>query len=402
MKVLVYLPKEKLTPKGGPLSVGYYYNEEMKRRGESTLTFNHIDAEYEDFHRKGRSITQKLPKWVNKIHRTFRQIINRRTFLSGQILAPARDFSEYDIIHFHEAKDLYLERENLKSYKGIVLYQSHSPLPWGQEQCKDISRLLYWFIPNMEKRYEEIDRYCFERTDYVIFPCEEAEEPYYDNWDFFRTFKAHNKTKFKYIITGIMPVMPKIGRTEVLQKYNVPNDSFVISYVGRHNTVKGFDILKEIASCYFEIDNKAWVISAGLESPFKRLNHPHWREIGFTNDPHSLISASDVFVLPNRVTYFDIVMIEILALGKIVIASRTGGNKYFEKFGLKGVLLYRTNEEAIILLKRVRDMSKEQRDELGAQNKEFFNKHLSSAAMYDDYRLLLDSIYAYKSEEKEL
>ena len=65
MKVLVYLPEEKLCPKGGPLSVGYYYHEEMKRRGEHTLDFTHVNVQYEETHRKGRSITSKLPKWFN-------------------------------------------------------------------------------------------------------------------------------------------------------------------------------------------------------------------------------------------------------------------------------------------------------------------------------------------------
>ncbi len=389
MKVLVYLEEEKLTPKGGPLSVGYYYHEEMMRRGENTLDFNHVDNAYENFHAKGRSLTQKLPKWLNNVHRTIRHIINRRKFLSGKQFAADRDFSDYDIIHFHEAKDLYLERKNLDNFKGIVLYQSHSPLPWGQEQCKDISRLYFLCIPKMLEKYEAIDRYCFERADYIIFPCEEAEEPYSDNWPFFKRYKAVHQEKFKYVLTGIMPSFAKKTREEVLGQYGIPNDGFVISYVGRHNTVKGYDILKHIASQYFSKDINAWVISAGLEAPFTRLDHPRWKEIGFTDDPHSLISASDVFVLPNRVTYFDIVMLEILSLGKIVIASRTGGNKYFEKAGVKGILLYDTVEEAVELLEKVKKMSLEERNILGTCNKKYYQENLSNRAMYDQFMGLL-------------
>lgn len=67
------------------------------------------------------------------------------------------------------------------------------------------------------------------------------------------------------------------------------------------------------------------------------LKDSRWKEVGWTNDSQSIIAASDVFVLPNRETYFDIIMLEVLSCGKIVIASRTGGNKYFEKIGAKGV-----------------------------------------------------------------
>lgn len=392
MRVLVYLPEEKMKPKGGPLSVGYYYNEEMKRRNEHTLEFNHIDKAYEELHRKGRNITSRLPKWLNSIHRTLRGINNRKKFLNGKTVAPKRDFSEYDIVHFHESKDLFLERENLKTYKGIVLYQSHSPLPWGQEQCKDISVWYRRLIPQMVEKYDRIDRYCFERADFVIFPCEEAEEPYLDNWAYFREFKKNNSHKFRYVLTGIMPAKATLSRIEVLSRYNIPNDNYVISYVGRHNSVKGYDLLKEIAAKYFKKDESSWVISAGLEAPFTRLKHPRWKEIGFTNDPHSLISASDVFILPNRVTYFDIVMIEILSLGKIVIASRTGGNKVFEKYGVEGVLLYDTIDEAVELLSKVRNMTLEEKERCSKSNIEFYNSKLSNVSMYDNYIHLLESL----------
>ena len=393
MKVLVYLPEEKLAPKGGPFAVGYYYFEEMKRRGEHTLQFTHVDHKYEDIHKKGRSITSKFPSWLNNLHRTIRGISHRKALLNGNSFAPVKDFNEYDIVHFHQADHFYLERENLKDYKGIVIYQSHSPLPWGQEQCKDISKWYERFIPNMVEKYEEIDKWCFERADYIVFPCPEAEEPYVNNWPYYTTIQKQYRDKYRYILTGIMPSYAKRPRKDILEKYGIPKDGFVISYVGRHNTVKGYDILKEIAEHYFSEDPDAWVVSAGLESPFKRLPHERWKEIGFTNDPHSLISASDVFVLPNRVTYFDIVMIETLSLGKIVIASRTGGNKYFEKQGLEGVLLYDTIDEAVELLKKVKSMSAEKKAVLEQKNREFYIAHLSSSAMYDSYMVMLNDIF---------
>ena len=62
------------------------------------------------------------------------------------------------------------------------------------------------------------------------------------------------------------------------------------------------------------------------------LKTDHWIEVGWTNDPHSLIAASDVFVLPNHETYFDLILLEVLSLGVPVVMSRTGGNKFFEQF----------------------------------------------------------------------
>ncbi len=45
-------------------------------------------------------------------------------------------------------------------------------------------------------------------------------------------------------------------------------------------------------------------------------------------------------------TYFDLVMLEVLSLGKIIIASYTGGNKYFKSSFAKGVFTYSKLEEA--------------------------------------------------------
>ena len=213
-----------------------------------------------------------------------------------------------------------------------------------------------------------------------------------DNWPYFREIKEKHRNKFKYVLTGIPQSVPTKSRNEILSTYNVPTDEFVISYVGRHNTVKGYDILKDIAKALFAKDSKTWVISAGKEEPFKRLEHPRWKEIGYTNDPASFISASDVSVLPNRVTYFDIVMMEILSLGKIVLASRTGGNKFFEKNGLPGVFLYDTIDEAVSTLLEIKSMSPSEREALGKQNIEFYSKNLSVASMYDSYMQCIEEI----------
>ena len=85
---------------------------------------------------------------------------------------------------------------------------------------------------------------------------------------------------------------------------------------------------------------------AGKEEPMTGLTDNHWIEIGWTNDPHSLIAASDVFVLPNHETYFDLILLEVLSLGIPVVMSRTGGNKYFEQFKQPGLKFYNTLEEA--------------------------------------------------------
>lgn len=393
MKVLVYLQEDMLAPKGGPLAVGYYYNCERKNRNDKTIEFlkggksNHSKLD------KIESILKVvLPKSLWDYYKEYRRTIAFRHLLEDSPKPIDINLNEYDIVHFHQADHMYRARLALESYKGIVVYQPHSPIPYGQELYVHMPQRIQNRISDMQNKLEAMDRYCFERADYIIFPCPEAEEPYADNWKFFNEIKKQKASCFKYVLTGILPCSPKRTREEVFNELGISSDSFLISYVGRHNHVKGFDILKEIASSYFEKNDNAHVVSAGVEDPYTRLEHERWHEIGFTNDAHSYISASDVFVLPNRVTYFDIVMIEVLSLGKLVVASRTGGNKLFEKNNVPGIFLYDTKEEAVDLLEKIHNMSNEQRLQLGELNRQFYRDYLSVPAMYDSYIRTLGSL----------
>lgn len=385
-KVLFYLAENKLIPKGGPFAVGYYYKTEQEKRNENLFEFLPIEYPKHPILNKVENVLHSLlPKSLFKKYWIKKSIVSHRNFLLGNGSQPPIDISSYDVIFFHETTSMYKIRNTLNNYKGIVVLQSHSPIPRGQEICSDIEPEVKEAIPNFKELYDNVDKYAFDRADYVVFPCPEAEEPYYNCWPYFKKIRHDKHKSFKYILTGIPAVPIKGNRREIRDKFGIPQDAFLISYVGRHNKVKGYDILKEIASKYFDRNPNAWVISAGKESPISRLNHNRWKEIGFTNDPHSIIEASDVFLLPNRVTYFDIVMLEILSLGKIVITSRTGGNKFFDKHKLEGVLLYDNVDEALNLLEYVNSLSKQEREFLGQANKRFYESNLTVSTMYDDY-----------------
>lgn len=135
-----------------------------------------------------------------------------------------------------------------------------------------------------------------------------------------------------------------------------------------------------------------YVLIAGEEGPLYHLEHERWIEVGWTNDPHSIIAASDVFVLPNKETYFDLIMLEVLSLGKIVVASNTGGNKYFSVFKHGGILIYNSQREAVRLLKKVMALSFEEREYLGGENKKIFFKYFTSEIFANNYIKLINSL----------
>ena len=123
----------------------------------------------------------------------------------------------------------------------------------------------------------------------------------------------------------------------------------------------------------------------------KGLNHNRWIEVGWTDDPYSIINASDVFLLPNKETYFDLILLEVLSLGKIVIASKTGGNKYFERFKNSGIL-FENCTGAIMEIEKMKNKAVGERQLLENYNKELFKKYFTSSVFSDNYIKLITSL----------
>ena len=397
-KVLFYLDKSKLSPRGGPYGVGYYYWKEMIKRNENCIDFISSFQSPSVGLTLGRRISKHIPKFLYKFQHDLRDALYLRKIINNPVPKYHVNLNDYDIVQFHEPIDLYLEQNQLNNYKGIVLLQSHSPLPSGMEKSLDCSPVYYKLIPNFENKLEAIDRFAFERADYLVFPCEEAEEPYLNNWPIFSSIKQTKINHFKYITTGIEGVHTTRSRDEVRNSIGIPNDQFVICYAGRHNEVKGYDSLKRIGLSFLQENRDSWIVVAGRLGPIKAPNNNHWLELGWTEDVHSYISSADVFILPNKVTYFDLVFLEALSLGKIVVASRTGGNRYFEKKNVPGVFLYGNEKEALEILGNIKSMPELERNKLAQSNIEFFNDNLTVEAMYDCYFKMIDELDSNASD----
>lgn len=381
MKALIYLEESKLLPKGGPYAVGYYISRELTKRGVDTIDFIKDDCNTEH---QFKNINSAFAKSLQKIVRIIRRYKRFHKIFNGGGYAKV-DLNKYDVVHFHKTIDMLECKKSLDNYKGIVVLTSHSPVPLSKEFYDEY--LLPFerkYLKSFYKQLIKIDEYAFLRADYIHFPCEEAEEPYLNNWIDYRKIKENKKHQYKYIPTGIPSVKEKRTRLEVRNELNIPNNDFCISYVGRHNIVKGYDNLKIIGRKLLKSQN-VWVVVAGREEPLKRLPHDHWIEIGWTNDAHSYISQSDVFVLPNKETYFDIVMLEVLSLGKIVVASRTGGNRFFEKFKNTGIFLYNTVEEAVDIIQKIKSLTPRERDNLGMLNRQLYENNFTDVVFVDRY-----------------
>lgn len=389
-KILVYLKEGDLQPVGGPL--GYNYN---LKKGIEKLDFKGVEIKYIP----GKSLNTEVNTFIKRIKskkvKRFAEII-KSIYSKGKVLYGRRhisgiDFSEYSAIHFHTTYDMYKVKESLELYEGKVVLTTHTPTKPSKEIYDRLSLFEKKYLKKFYKKLDEIDLYAFTRATDIIFPCEEAEEPYFNNWGEFADIKKNNLHKFHYCPTGIIKKMYGLSRDEVRKKYKIPENAFVVCYVGRHAEIKGYDKLKIIGEKILNRDKNIYFLVAGKEEPLRGLGDKRWIEVGWTKDSGAIINASDIFLLPNKETYFDLVMLEILSLGQLVLTTKTGGNKYFEKIKAEGIFFYSTEEEAEKIILKMSNREHDY-DEIRRKNMELFEERFTIDMFAKKYLEILYSI----------
>ena len=378
---LIHWPIDQLKPTGG--QSGYLYN--------LNLGFERDGIEgYEFLPPEGTTVGTFAPmkKYLPKRLVELRRLKNTLNIPNLHETSPV-DFSKYEAVHFHWTKQCYSHRDELEDYQGKVVLTSHTPCACFREFISKLNPKDAEAHAEELKGLSIIDEYSFSRADYVIFPCQEAEEPYFHTWEGYADVR--DERKLRYVPTGIAPVTAKVGRAEIRARYGIPEDAFVVCYVGRHNQIKGYDLLQQVAPELLA-DKDVWFLVAGNEGPIYSLKDPRWVEVGWTNDPHSIISAADVFVLPNRETFFDLIMLEVLSLGQVVVASRTGGNKFFEKFGCEGIRLYDTPDEMVDAIQAVHAADEGRRKAWRAASKALYEQEFTVDVFARRYDAVMQEI----------
>lgn len=388
-QILIYMRRPLLKPVGGP--IGYNYNLSLRLQEKGVTNIHYIESSKGDVSGFNQKVRNLKIGWLRNVITIAKSFYRKFKLLYGFSHKAMVDLNQFDIVHFQSTMDLFDCRDSLKHYKGKVVLTSHSPTVFWKEMFAMLTpweqKHMRWFYKNLKK----MDTYAFYRADYIVFPCESAEEPYFNSWPKYKEIHDCKKNCYRYVLSGINDVYVKETKETVRQRYGIPMDAFVVSYVGRHNEIKGYDILKNLGEKLLQ-DEKVWILVAGREGPLYRIQHSRWIEIGWTTDPHSPIAASDVFVLPNRETYFDLVMLELLALGQIVVASYTGGNKYFENLQPNGILLYKSQEEALAMIEKISKMSNDEKALLKKYNRTLYEKYFTASIFADNYIEMINSL----------
>lgn len=391
MKILIYMAYNTLKPAGGPR--GYLYNLD---KGLKDIVHDEIEICYLPDHvkEKYKDSFNRLPKTVKQVYFDYVMLKRTKQLLDDSVSHYSTiDLNQYDMVHFHSSLTLLSVRDSLKTYKGIVLLTNHSPKPQHREWIEDvISVKEYKRHAAIYDQLSELEAKSYDLADYIVFPCEEAEEPCINNWGLYRGIKEKNSKKYKYVLTGSGLPLKTLNRDEVCKKYNIPRDAFIINYVGRHNTIKGYDLLLEIGEKILEKHKNVYFLIAGKEGPLYGLKHERWIEAGWISDPGTYYSSSDIFILPNKETYFDLVMLEALASETVILASKTGGNKYFEKYNSDGILLYSDIDDAVSKIDMLLNLGHEKLRALAKSNTEVYQNQYTVQKFAEGYLSLWKSL----------
>ena len=301
--------------------------------------------------------------------------------------------NDYDFIHFHFLIHARQFRNTFPYYKGKTIVTSHTPSPWTEEMIM-YDKSIRWLKPIMI--LQECKMY--KSADYVMFPCKYAKEPYEHNKPIKKTLDKLESQTF-YVPSSIFPYTPIKTESSLREQCSLPESTFIVAFFGRHNHVKGYDILKNIAVKTFENSNNIHFVCAG-KGDIAPLNHPQWKELGFVSNIKDIMPQCDLYVLPNRDTYFDLVVIECLRAGLPIALTNTGGNIFFKSLPeneTKGIMFFEKDDpnEAVNIITQ---LTKTKSDDINRYNhlrelnKELYQKYFTPEKYIEKYINSLKSL----------
>ncbi|MCX7714212.1 MAG: glycosyltransferase family 4 protein [Clostridia bacterium] len=328
MKKKVLLVSHTIRPGGGP--PGYLYNlylgiQECADRLNNEYIFwgNISNNRSSIFERKRKEFSPFLKKLVKSIFLKLKINFRSPAYLY-KLISLSLSIKKVDVVIIHGPSELYLSALKCCGADKLILYMPHSPVPFAdeyRETCIDgegkFDMKLYWHLYCVEKSL-------IERANVVVFASKNAGLEYVNVYDL-------NEKCVAYIESGIKVVPCGYDDTykfsEIIDECNKKGKKKVL-FAGRYVRHKGFDLYCDAARIICNERNDIAFFSAG-DGPLKHLITNKERcvlDFGWIKCVHQLISNVDLVVIPNRVAYYDLLVLEVASLGKPIVMTAIGGN----------------------------------------------------------------------------
>jgi len=244
--------------------------------------------------------------------------------------------------------------------------------------------------------YQSLDRVLLKRhTSRIIAVSSDMERSLGETYDSAKIVRIHN---------GIhMPALEQARCRDIIRKaLGVHAGQYLIGTVGRLMPVKGQEHFLACAHRLLRTRDDLRFIIVGDGPLFGYLKQlamtlkidKHIAFLGHREDVDDLLRAMDLFVLPSLHEGIPIVLLEAMALGKPIIASRVGGIPEVVQEGVNGLLVSPAapDELATVCIKLLtdRDLAKQYGEAAQRRVDREFSAKSMAAHTYNLYRELLE------------
>lgn len=387
-KVLIYLDGNSLSNSGGPKGYNFNLLDGLKKIGSKNIYFlpsnnkSIIDDATNKFKKINNKFLYSFLKGIRDLYKYLKLIIPFKH-------KAAVDLNQYDVIHFHDTSSMYSCRKSIKKYTGKIILTTHCPImPYreGLTMIPKFYKIIFFPIFYYSKHF---DKFAIKNADIIISPNKYATESYDKAW---RNYHRIANKKTKYLLTGALKPVSVLTKKETLEKYNITANKFYICFIGRHDRVKGYDVLVNVARNFeHKFDDMRFVI-AGNPKPLYPPKLSNWFELGFIKDAQNVMAACDVYISANTDTYFDLAIIQAMSVGTIILARRVGGNKFFESDDFPGILLFDTLEELEQKIIYISKLTKLDKKILQDSNVEMYTKFFTTETFAKNYINIINNI----------
>jgi sugar transferase (PEP-CTERM/EpsH1 system associated) len=194
------------------------------------------------------------------------------------------------------------------------------------------------------------DRQLARVTDHFVFVSREVEA-------FYRERLALDPGRGTVVLNGVdlAPFDAAVDRDVVRKKAGLPPSAVVAGVVGRLDERKGHRFFLEAVAGLAEREPvlHGLVVGEGRERAALEARHGalglggRLRILGYWPNLAEALAAIDVFVLPSLMEGHPLAILEAMAAGKPVVATRVGGNPEAVEDGVTGLLVPPSDPEAL-------------------------------------------------------
>lgn len=203
---------------------------------------------------------------------------------------------------------------------------------------------------------------------------------------------------------------PSLKNPGFRRNLGIPVNAFVVGTVANIAIEKGYPYLLEAAEQILRENPRLWFLFVGF-GPLEKEMKERARQIkgceqiifsGARSDIPELMREMDLFVLASIREGFPNVLLEVMAMGKPVVATDVGGIPELIESGTDGLLVPAKNGEALAEALRSLLKDPEKAGALGRSGQEKIRNHFSLDRMVEQYEALYLSLLREKGAKTPL